>query len=159
MQKLLALVFLGCLIQVGLTQCPAGTYVSVGGADNANFGKCSACLPVCATCTSGAACDTYISRVKGVDSTPTILCPGATPMSTTYGYNSNTDLCDNCVKGCTTCAIDYNICYGCDAGWDFDQNNFQCIRATLGLAAVVLALSVLILIVTIISCILACKLS
>jgi hypothetical protein len=161
MQKYLALFLLGCLLQVSLSQtCGDGTYASAaGGADMTNYGACTICMPICTKCTSQSACTAYISRVKGVDSTPTILCSGATPAGGQVGYNSNTDTCDQCMKGCAYCAIDYNICYGCDAGWDFDQNGLQCVRATLGLAAVVLALSVLILVVGVITCILACKLT
>jgi hypothetical protein len=161
MQKILAVVFLGFILQVNLTTqgCPDGTFTSAGGSDMANHGTCTSCFPICTTCTSQSVCTAYISRVKGVDSTPTKLCLSASVMGSSIGYNSNTDTCDPCMKGCALCGIDYNICYGCDAGWDFDQNGLQCVRATLGLAAVVLALSVLVLIVTIISCILACKLS
>ena len=161
MQKILAAVFLGFILQASLTTqaCADGTYTSVGGSDMTNHGTCTTCFPICATCTTSTTCATYISKVKGVDSTPTKLCSSALVTGSSIGYNSNTDTCDPCLKGCAQCGIDYNICYGCDAGWDFDQNNLQCVRATLGLAAVVLALSVLVLIVTIISCILACKLS
>lgn len=125
----------------------------------ASHGTCTTCPPVCTKCTSASVCTGFISKVKGVDSTPAKLCTSASISYGYVGYNSNTDTCDPCVKGCEYCVIDYNICYGCEAGWDYDANNFQCTRATLGLAAVVLALSVLILITGIITCILACKLS
>jgi len=159
MQKLIAVVLLGCLIQGSLSACTDGQFTTPSGSDLANHGTCSSCWPVCQTCTSAAGCDKYISKVKGVDSTPAILCTGAAATGGVVGYNSGTDTCDNCMRGCALCAIDYNICYACDAGWDFDAAGLQCVRASLGLAAVVLALSVLILVIGIISCILACKLS
>lgn len=125
----------------------------------ANHGTCTSCLPVCKKCTSAATCTEYISKIKGIDSTPTNICSGANAYGGVVGYNSNTDTCDKCLKGCFYCAVDYNICYGCEAGWDFDQNNLQCTRATLGLAATVLALSVLSLIAGIVTCILSYKLN
>lgn len=170
MSKIVSIVALFCLIQSICGACPDGTFTTALGGDIANHGTCTTCLPVCATCPDSTSCTTYISRVKGVDSTNAKKCTlsdaqGVGGAQSTYnfgwgiGYNSNTDSCEDCKWGCERCAIDYDICYSCYPGWDFDANNMQCVRATLGLAAVVLALSVLVLIVGIISCILACKLS
>lgn len=102
--------------------------------------------------------------MKGISTSNTPLCVyadfyGAGYLGYGSGYNSATDTCSDCKAGCATCIIDYDICYSCAAGWDFDAANYQCIRASLGLAAVVLALSVLVLIVGIITCVLAYKLS
>lgn len=170
MNKLLSIVALFCLIQSIYCACAEGSFTSINGVDNANHGICTACLPVCKTCTVATACVTYTSRVKGVDSSNAIKCQmgaaagvGGNDYQYSYGYgvgyNANIDSCVDCKEGCELCAVDYDICYSCYAGWDFDEKNLQCIRATLGLAAVVLALSVLVLIVGIITCVLACKLS
>lgn len=170
MNKLVSIVALFCLIQSIYGACPEGYFTSVNGADNANHGICTACLPVCKTCTDATSCTSFTSRVKGAETASTIKCQTGSvaglggndyAYSNGYGlgYNANINSCVDCKAGCEICAVDYDICYSCYAGWDFDEKNLQCVRATLGLAAVVLALSVLVLIVGIITCVLACKLS
>lgn len=62
------------------------------------------------------------------------------------------------LRSCEKCIIDYDECIKCKIGWDYDRNKNKCIRATLGLAAVVLALSAIFLILAVITCICACKL-
>lgn len=153
MRKVLALLIVFCFIQNTYTACTDGQFATTLGADTANHGTCTSCLPVCKTCTSATTCTTHISKIKGVDGSGNLYC--AYPS----GYNSNTDACENCAAGCSACYGDYNICTSCINGWDFDRNGLQCLRATLGLSAVVLALSVLTLIVGVITCILSCKLS
>lgn len=73
-------------------------------------------------------------------------------------YNKNENACGRCADGCLSCVVDYDYCYDCLDGWDWDRSSMKCVRATLGLAAVVLALSVLTLIFGVIICLLACKL-
>lgn len=153
MAKLLVLLVLFCFIHNSISQatCTDGFYLT-GSNPVADKGQCTQCGLICKTCASSAGCTTYTDRVKGLTSgVPTCL-------SATYAYNPTKDICDNCIEGCITCHIDYDICSYCKQGWDFDRKNFQCLRATLGLAAVVLALSVLSLLVGVISCICACKL-
>lgn len=158
---LIALCFLhGCLSQT----CSDGYYVSPAGPPDTTKGPCTKCNDMCATCSGGASCTTFIDRVTGVDRsvTPqTLLCAaqGVTIFGTTFGYKKASDTCDYCAEGCSACAVDYDICTDCKLGWDFDAKNRTCLRATLGLTATVLALSALILFLTIITCICACKLS
>ena len=116
MQKILAAVFLGFILQASLTTqaCPDGTLTSTGGPDMTNHGTCTSCSPACKTCAvSFSACVTYASMIKGVDSTPSMICASATTYGSTVGYNSNTDTCDPCLKGCAQCIVDYNFCYDC----------------------------------------------
>lgn len=166
MQKILYAFLALCLFYTAYSQaavtCPDGQFVSPGNVDPAK-GSCSMCLPWCVTCTSSSGCTTFIDRLKGVDRAPAtqvVLCAaqGASALPANIGYNKANDQCDRCADGCDSCVVDYDLCAACKEGWDFDRNNFQCIRATLGLAAVVLALSALTLIVVVITCICACKL-
>lgn len=158
MQKILYVCLALCLLQTVHSACADGTYATVGGPD-ATKGDCTVCFPLCATCNAAATCLTYIDRVKGVDRTAnTAYCAGASTTGAAVGYNKNNDSCDRCMDGCLQCSIDYDICIKCKSGWDFDRAGLQCIRATLGLAAVVLALSVLTLLIVVITCICACKL-
>lgn len=150
-----------CILQAAFSQSCATGYIAYTSWDTSKA-KCLACHPLCKDCTgSPTNCANYIDKIQGLDravAPGTIVCPGASATYGVIGYNKQTDSCDQCIAGCSACLIDYNICSSCKAGYDFDRVNGQCIRATLGLAAVVLALSVLILLVVIITCICACKL-
>lgn len=161
MQKIVYVCLALCLLQSAYSACADGTFTSTPAGPDAAKGECSTCLPVCVTCSSWGGCTTHIDKVKGVDravSPQTVLCSGASATGATVGYNKNNDSCDRCADGCADCALDYDICYTCKQGWDFDRNGFACLRATLGLSAVVLALSVLTLLVLVFTCICACKL-
>lgn len=150
-----------CIIQVAFSQCSTG-YIPHTSWD-VTKALCAQCHPICKDCQSSTTnCLNYLDAVQGVDKTGgapgVLICPQANRFGAAYGYNKQTDTCDECMTGCASCLIDYNICGTCKAGYDYDRINGQCIRATLGLAAVVLALSALILVVVIITCICACKL-
>lgn len=153
MAKFFLTLVLICLVHHSISQsasCSDGFFATASPSFS-DKGQCTACQPVCKTCSTSAACLTYIDKIKGVSN-------GSPICSSAGAYNTNKDICDNCLEGCLTCMIDYNVCSSCRQGWDFDRKNGQCLRATLGLAAVVLALSVLMLLVGVISCICACKL-
>ena len=161
MQKTLCLVLAAVLFVTANSACVSGQFPTGGVRPDSAKGECSPCHPLCKTCTTFGACYTYVDSLKGLDraTTPvTALCSGVSLMGSTVGYNSNNNSCDRCMDGCSSCAVDYNVCTSCYAGWDYDRNGGQCIRATLGLAAVVLALSALTLLIVIITCICACKL-
>lgn len=154
MTKLFLTLVLFCLVHNSISQaatCADGLYARTSPSFS-DKGQCGVCSPICKTCTTSASnCVTYIDKVKGLSN--------GIPICNLAGkYNSAKDICDNCLEGCSACLIDYNICSSCKAGWDYDRKNGQCLRATLGLAAVVLALSVLMLLTGVISCICACKL-
>lgn len=138
--------------------CPDGQFVSAGGIDPEK-GICTVCNPVCKTCPNLDSCTTYIDAVKGVTSANAVVCTSATIFGNgQIGYNSQKDVCSYCIEGCRFCIVDYNRCYQCRNGWDYDAKNYSCVRATLGLSATVLALSVLVLITLVSTCICACKL-
>lgn len=107
MAKLLVLLVLFCFIHSSISQsvtCADGLYPT--GGSFTDKGQCTTCVPLCKTCTGAGSCTTFIDKVKGLTS-GTPICSGA------YGYNSNKDICDNCMEGCYTCSIDYNICTMC----------------------------------------------
>lgn len=159
MQKILFALLALCLFQTAFSACADGTYTNPAPTDSAK-GLCIVCSPVCNTCNS-TGCITYLSKFKGLNtsSTPIVpYCLQSIGVGSLIGYNSKTDTCDQCIDGCSGCIFDYDVCTSCKAGWDFDRAGLQCLRATLGLAAVVLALSALLLVVVVITCICACKL-
>ena len=158
MQKILYVFLALCLFHTAYSACADGSFATTPVVDAAK-GNCTLCFPLCTTCTTVTACTTFIDRLKGVNrTTNTALCSGATITGSALGYNKNSDTCDRCADGCASCSIDYDVCIDCKSGWDFDRAGLTCTRATLGLAAVVLALSALTLIVVVITCICACKL-
>ena len=159
MQKILYVFLALCLLHTVNSACGDGTFATAPVPQDSKA-ECTICFPLCMTCASMGACDTYSDKVKGVDRsvTPnTPLCAGV-GLANSVGYNKNNDSCDSCNVGCATCAFDYDLCTSCKEGWDFDRNAYACTRATLGLAAVVFALSALTLLVGVITCICACKL-
>lgn len=159
MAKLLVLLVIFCFIHNSISQaatCADGLYVTTSNPIS-DKGQCSVCPALCKTCTGASGCTTYVDTVKGLTS-GTPICAAGFYLGATTAYNPTKDICDNCMEGCASCGIDYNICTSCKQGWDFDRKNLKCLRASLGLAAVVLALSVLSLLVGVISCICACKL-
>lgn len=164
MRKASLLLITFCIIYGCLSQCSTGYYAAPAGRPDANKGACIKCNQFCQTCSGLGVCDSFVDKVTGVDRTaspPSILCGDQASTifdSSTIGYNKAADSCDNCATGCATCAVDYNLCTSCKAGWDLDKKNYNCIRATLGLTATVLALSVLIILLSVITCICACKL-
>ena len=72
-------------------------------------------------------------------------------------YNSGTDRCEYCSDGCSTCFVDVDICTSCKAGYEFHPDSYTCARAELGLAAAILAVSIILEIVVIIGCMKAKK--
>lgn len=149
----IAIIFVALgLISVSLS-CGDGQY-SIAAPPVAGKGDCGRCNPICSTCNAASAatggCTAYKDTVKGVSGTTATCAAGS--------YNQGKDRCDSCAEGCTMCFIDYDICYECKQGYDWDRSGLKCVRASLGLAAVVLALSVLLLIFGVITCLLACKL-
>ena len=160
MRVLLSILLALCLLQSAYSQCADGTFTNPT-IINADKGACVGCREACATCTTVSACTEYKSSFSGIDraTTPgTLYCSGSSMFGSLYGYNKAKDYCDYCIEGCETCVIDYDYCIKCRVGWDYDRTQNKCIRATLGLAAVVLALSALFLILAVITCICACKL-
>ena len=148
-----------CLLHTTNSACADGTFTTTPVPQDSKA-VCTLCFPLCLTCSTATTCDTYVDKVKGVDRSttpPTVTCASAS-VSAGYGYNKNNDSCDLCAVGCVKCAFDYDLCVECKEGWDFDRNAFACTRATLGLSAVVLALSVLTLLVGVITCVCAFKL-
>lgn len=86
------------------------------------------------------------------------LSAGSFPStSSSIGYNSATERCEYCTEGCSTCYVDVDVCTSCRAGYEYHPDSFTCARAELGLAAVILAVSALILILGIIGCLKAKK--
>lgn len=83
----------------------------------------------------------------------TLTCTGGG----TY-YDQTNNACSPCATGCALCVVDFDYCTDCVSGYDWDKSSMKCVRATLGLAAVVLALSVITLIFGVIICLLSCKL-
>jgi hypothetical protein len=73
-----------------------------------------------------------------------------------WGYNSKTKICETCVKGCAVCAIDYDYCVECDAGYIWNPN-FTCLNSVVGLSAASLAVLVIALILMVIVLVLICK--
>lgn len=160
MQKTISFLLIATLLTSAYAACGDGFFATVGTRPDSTKGECTPCHPLCKTCSNAGSCDTFQDKVKGIDrqNSNALLCTGTSLTGSSIGYNTNNDSCDKCFDGCESCMIDYNYCMTCKTGWDFDQNGLQCIRATLGLAAVVLALSVLTLLFVIITCICACKL-
>jgi hypothetical protein len=105
---MIKILILATLIVSVYTNCPEGTFLSASGSDLGNHGTCTTCYPVCLTCgTSGnTGCDTFISRVKGIDGSNALICGNAdvrgaggsiltTGQGFGYGvgYNSKSDKC------------------------------------------------------------------
>lgn len=160
MQKVIFALLALCLLKEAYSACSDGSF-STSPVPPDGKAECTACLPFCTTCTTFSTCRTAIDKIKGVnrDVTPnTFLCPFVSWTGGSYGYNKEKDYCQLCIEGCQSCVVDYNICLTCRSGWDMDVAGLQCLRATVGLAAVVLALSVLTLLVGVLTCICACKL-
>ena len=159
MQKLLFVLLAASLIQASFSACADGTFANPYGAGATTKIECTNCLPFCKTCSSVTACLTYADNVfKGLDTAtpPAPICSGS--LTSPTAYSKNDDACGRCAEGCATCFVDYDYCTDCKAGWDWDRSAMKCVRATLGLSAVVLALSVLVLIFGVVTCILSCKL-
>lgn len=160
MAKIFYVFLVICLFQTVYSGCADGSYATTPVYEPSKA-QCSLCHPMCSTCSAMSSCITFLDKVKGVDRTTTpqtILCSSASLTGGTIGYNKNSDTCDRCVDGCLSCSIDYDICTECKQGWDFDRAGSKCVRATLGLAAAVLAVQGLTIIVVVITCIFAWKL-
>jgi hypothetical protein len=165
MQKILYVFLALCLLQTAYSACADGTFTNPDAPANGKA-ACVQCFPGCTTCNSDSACITYIDKLKGIDrsdpASPTTLCSSGggnvVGFLGTWGYNSKVDACDRCFDGCANCAFDYDYCTSCKEGWDFDRNGMACTRATLGLTAVVFALSAITLIFAVLTCVCACKL-
>lgn len=159
MQRLVAGIVSLCLIQAAFSACAEGTFANGPVAGASKTIECAQCLPFCKTCNAAGACLTFTDNTfKGLNTaTPAgPQCGGLSPGI--LGYDKNNDACGRCADGCALCIVDYDYCLNCKAGWDWDRSAMKCVRATLGLSAVVLALSVLILIFGVVTCILSCKL-
>lgn len=104
MQKYIAILLLFCLIQGIYSACKDGQFATSGGYDLALYGTCSICSSYCKTCTNIGSCITYIDKIKGIDGSGTLLCPGGR-------YNPDSKTCHQfCTIGCLSCMVDYNIC-------------------------------------------------
>lgn len=161
MQKVIYALLALCLLQGAYSACGDGSFTTSPAPGDAGKAECTACLPFCTTCTTSLSCTVASDKIKGVDrsvSPNTFLCSTASYTGAVVGYNKEKDQCQFCMEGCSACAVDYNVCIQCRTGWDFDRPNYACLRATVGLAAVVLALSVLTLLIGVITCVCACKL-
>ena len=47
----------------------------------------------------------------------------------TYGYNSETEKCDMCTEGCSSCFVDVNKCVSCKSGYEYHSESYTCARA------------------------------
>ena len=74
-----------------------------------------------------------------------------------YGYNYETDRCEYCAGGCAQCFIDVDRCISCKAGYEYHPDSYTCVRAELGLAAAILAVSIILLGLSIAGCLKAKK--
>lgn len=160
MHKISQTIAVFCLISVVLTACPDGQYTNPS-ILVAGKGDCMRCNAACSACDGATGvCTTYKDNFKGVSGSPlAFTCSGTGSAASVAGaYNKNKDTCDRCVEGCAACYIDYDYCTSCQTGYDWDKSGYKCVRATLGLAAVILALSVLTLIFGVVICLLSCKL-
>lgn len=160
MQKITLVILATCLIQATFSACSDGTHANTYYTPTQSKAiECIQCLPFCKTCSDTVSCLTWNEGAfKGLTSTSAVTCSGTNSVTSTTGYNKDENACARCAEGCSTCYVDYDYCTNCKAGWDWDRSGMKCVRATLGLAAVVLALSVLILIFGVVTCILSCKL-
>ena len=164
MRAIFSAVLIICMIQTVFSACSDGTFANTVDPLATTKIECTNCLPFCQTCSGATSCTKWKDGVfKGIDttttpSTPVEICAGSNSVTSTSGYSKADDACSRCVDGCSVCFVDYDYCLNCQAGWDWDKSGMKCVRATLGLAAVVLALSVLTLIFGVIICILSCKL-
>lgn len=153
-----------CLAQFVNTQCSAG-YYEVNDGYGSGGKICRQCGVTCTACDANGACTTAIAAnglvavVSGGSTSFTSVCassPSGSPdtyLAQPRGYNIGTDKCDRCMDGCTSCYVDYDKCTGCVSGYEFHRDSMTCARAELGLGAVVLALSILVLVLSIIGCI------
>lgn len=164
----LTLVLLAVLVWTINTQCPDGYYTNPS-IPMPGSGTCLACPPLCKTCTNSSACATYVREIKGwaaaaQGGAPNAICGGtfnspASGANLGQAYNSATDTCEYCTPGCKTCYVEVDLCIDCHSGWEYNPTSLSCVRAGLGLSATILAFSALALILGVVSCIGANKLS
>ena len=130
---------------------------------------CVQCSPLCRTCDEDGACDDLWDSVEGAEIDSNGDIQGVCGDNSVYGmvsltytsaaYNKEDDNCSRCMEGCNQCVYDYDICTSCMVGWDYNRGGRACLRASLGLAAVNMILSIVLVVAGVLTCLKASKLS
>lgn len=102
MQKVIFALLALCLLQGAYSACSDGTFTTAPVPADGKA-ECTACLPICTTCTTSTACTIAADKIKGVnrDVTPnSFICTGSAWTGSSYGYNKEKDYCQLCIEGC-----------------------------------------------------------
>lgn len=144
-----------CLFRAALAGCPESWTDNIVGYSGID---CIQCLPGCKECNSESTCDDLLDSVDGASIDLRGAIAAVCSSTDGHAYNKEDETCDSCAEGCSSCLYDKDICTSCKVGWDYNRDGRDCLRATLGLAAVNFIFAVTIAAAGILTCIKAHKL-